>query len=222
MIQGHKKFVFITSFYFTLIILLYTQRSMLVAHKICNELTDQEVVARALREVDYFSCLYQRYGPGLLRYIRRINGSDVSSAEDILQDAFIKIWRNLRSYDPSMKLSSWMYRIVHNEAISTLRKQGSFGKNKTLDWAEAEPLLLRTLLSEVEPTEEEAISYQQLHLWVSQLSQKYREVILLRYFEELDYEAISDVLQIPEGTVATRLNRARRALSRKANTPIEK
>jgi RNA polymerase sigma-70 factor (ECF subfamily) len=188
---------------------------MLIASKICDELTDQEVVDRALREVDYFSCLYERYEPALLRYVRRITGAGQDGAEDILQDAFIKIWRNLRGYDPGMKLSSWLYRIVHNEAISALRRQTSFGKNRTVDWADAEPLLLHSLLSEVE-TEEKNIPAEQLHHWVSQLSQKYREVILLRYFEELDYEAISDVLQIPEGTVATRLNRARKALEKTA------
>jgi len=190
---------------------------MLIASKICDELTDQEVVARALREVDYFSCLYERYEPALLRYVRRITGAGQDGAEDILQDAFIKIWRNLRGYDPGMKLSSWLYRIVHNEAISALRRQTSFGKNRTVDWADAEPLLLHSLLSEVE-TEEKNIPAEQLHHWVSQLPQKYREVILLRYFEELDYEAISDVLQIPEGTVATRLNRARKALEKTARS----
>lgn len=188
---------------------------MLIASKKCNKLTDQEVVDRALREVDYFSCLYERYEPALLRYVRRITGAGQDSAEDILQDAFIKIWRNLRGYDPGMKLSSWLYRIVHNEAISALRKQTSFGKNRTVNWADAEPLLLHTLLNEVE-TEEGSIPAEQLHNWIRLLPQKYREVILLRYFEELDYEAISDVLQIPEGTVATRLNRARQALEKTA------
>lgn len=189
---------------------------MLITRKICDELTDQEAVARALQEVDYFSCLYQRYEPALLRYVQRITGVNHAGAEDILQDAFIKIWRNLRAYNPKMKLSSWMYRIVHNEAVSTLRKQSSYGKSKTVDWAVAEPLLLRTLLSEVEGVDEGPVSAAQLHLWINQLSRKYREVVLLRYFEELDYEAISDILEIPEGTVATRLNRARKALEKTA------
>ncbi|MEQ8703222.1 MAG: RNA polymerase sigma factor [Phaeodactylibacter sp.] len=189
---------------------------MLIASKICEELTDQEVVARALQEVDYFSCLYQRYEPSLRRYVQHMTGAGPTGAEDILQDAFIKIWRNLRAYNPKMKLSSWMYRIVHNEAISALRKQNAFGKNKTVDWADAEPMLLRTLLSEVEAADEDRISTQQLRQWVQELPLKYREIVLLRYFEELDYEAISDVLQIPEGTVATRLNRARKALEKAA------
>ena len=99
---------------------------------ICDGLTDNEVVSRSLKDLDYFSCLYDRYGPRLLLYIKKISSANQEEAEDILQDAFIKIWRNLNEYDHSLKLSSWLYRIVHNETISYCRKKRSFGKDNTL------------------------------------------------------------------------------------------
>src|SRR5210317_1797491 len=89
---------------------------------ICEGLSDTEIVERALIQLDFFYCLVIRFELPLLRYIRRISSFNEADAEDILQDAFIKIWRNLNAYRPDIKLSSWLYRIVHNETISHWRK----------------------------------------------------------------------------------------------------
>ena len=66
---------------------------MLIAKHICDQLDDQEVIRKALEEVDYFSCLYERYEQRLLRYIHRLAAVSDTEAQDILQDAFIKIWK---------------------------------------------------------------------------------------------------------------------------------
>ena len=95
---------------------------MIVAEEICKQLSDREIVEKSLADIDYFSCLYDRYESRLFRYIKRIALVNDEQAHDILQEAFIKIWRNLNEFDQSLKLSSWIYRIVHNETVSCWRK----------------------------------------------------------------------------------------------------
>ncbi len=186
---------------------------MLVPEKTCNELNDQEIIRRSLETVDYFSCLYERYEARLLSYIKRITHCDHAEAEDILQEAFIKIWRNLHAYNPELKLSSWIYRIVHNQAISTLRKNSSFGKDHKIEWDETLPAgLADKTPSFAEPEEE--IDIHMIADTLNLLPLPYREVLVLRFMEDLSYEEISDVLKIPEGTVATRINRAKKAFAK--------
>lgn len=189
---------------------------MLIAKAICDELSDQEIIRKALEEVDYFSCLYERYEERLLRYIRRLGAGSEEEAEDILQEAFIKIWKNLRAYDPRLPLSSWIYRIVHNQAISHWRKSRSFGKKNRVGWREAR----LEDLPDSDPLfswDEAASIPTMIQQVLTQLPLPYREVLVLRFFERLSYEEISDVLKIPEGTVATRLNRAKRAFAKHAD-----
>jgi RNA polymerase sigma-70 factor (ECF subfamily) len=180
---------------------------MSVTLKSCQDWSDNEIVAKSLQDLNYFSCLYQRYEDELLRYIHRVSGADPDEAQDILQESFIKIWRNLNEFDPGMKLSSWIYRIVHNETVSHIRKKRSYGKDRTID---AE--LCRNILSDESETHsysEEDIS-RALAL-LDNLQEKYKEVLILKFLESKSYEEISDILKIPLGTVAIRINRAKKA-----------
>lgn len=170
----------------------------------CKDLTDIEIVEKSLEDLDYFSCLYLRYEQELLIYIRRFTSSDIDEARDILQESFIKVWRNLNEFDKDMKFSSWIYRIVHNEVISFIRKNKSFGKNKKIDAQDYEDIIPDDLSAEVE---EQFIN---LYKLLEEVPLKYREVLILKFFEKKSYEEISDILKIPKGTVATRINRAKK------------
>ncbi len=180
---------------------------MLIKKEICNKLGDEEIIEKSLKDLDYFACLYERYELKLLRYIRKISNTDTQEAGDILQDAFIKIWKNLNNYDKSLKLSSWVYRIVHNETISFCRKKRSYGKNNNLD---LEDIQFKDLPDEqnIEKNSEERFFL--THKVLDKLALKYKEVLILKFMEKMSYEEISDVLKIPEGTVATRINRAKK------------
>ena len=103
---------------------------MLVASVVCKELSDAEILRKSLENLDYFSCIFERYEAQLLRYILRLANMPEEEAQDILQDAFIKIWKNLHAIDARMKISSWIFRVIHNETISWLRKKNAFGKGK--------------------------------------------------------------------------------------------
>lgn len=176
---------------------------MIITLESCKDLNDNEIVVRSLGNIDYFSCLFQRYEPEMLRYINRISGVDMQEAQDILQDSFIKIWRNLYDFDHGMKFSSWIYRIVHNETVSFIRKTKSYGKNRKTDMKEYEDSIPDDPVS---VTDEEIIYTQKI---MSEMPLKYREVLVLKFFENKSYEEISDILRIPEGTVAIRINRAK-------------
>ena len=183
---------------------------MLTPQHICDGLSDQEIVRKSLEAVDFFSCLYERYEERLLRYIKRVAFAGADEAADILQDAFIKIWKNLNAYDQSLPWSSWMYRIVHNEAISSLRRKKTVGRGQQVPWDER---LFSGIPDDVLPEDaaEPELPDKNIHRVLALLPESYREVLVLRFWENMPYDAISDILKIPEGTVATRINRAKKA-----------
>ena len=183
---------------------------MYPSYEKCGQLSDRELVQKSLEQVDYFSCLYERYESQLLRYVKRMGVVTEEEAQDVLQEAFLKIWKNLNAFDPNLKLSTWLYRIVHNQAISCLRRKKSFGKDQKEEfddkrYAEIPDSRLPGPTDDVEETD------QHIHDILDQLPQKYKEILVLKFLENMSYEEISDVLKIPEGTVATRINRAKKA-----------
>ena len=173
----------------------------------CNQLSDSDIVKMSIKNIDYFACLYKRYSDQLKRYIIRFSNSSDDEADDILQEAFIKVWINLNEFDNSLKLSSWLYRIIHNETVSYLRGKQSYGKSNTIVLDDQALFELQTALEwEVDP---EKISYMVSRV-MDKMPEKYRQFLILKFFEKLSYEEISDILKIPEGTVATRINRAKK------------
>ena len=180
---------------------------MIVKKEICDQLSDNEIVKRSLTDIDYFLCLYERYELRLLRYIRRISMVSDEQAKDILQEAFIKIWQNLNAFNQSMKLSSWIYRIVHNETISYWRRNKSYGKDRKV---KLDNVIIENQLDDFELNEDKDKKEFLTHEVLGLLPLIYKTVLILKYIEDKGYREISDVLKIPEGTVATRLNRAKK------------
>lgn len=179
---------------------------MIVPKEICARLSDAEILKRSLSDVDYFACIYERYHGKLLHYTMRIAFTGEEEAEDILQDAFIKIWKNLNEYNNSLKLSSWLYRIVHNEAVSFLRNKHSYGKSNT---SPLDDKVLDELYGSMELETDREEKHTLTNEVLRQIPEKYRQYLILKFYEKMSYEEISDILKVPEGTVATRINRAK-------------
>ena len=177
--------------------------------EICKGLSDREIVRLSLGDIAYFACLVLKYELRLLGYVKKISQSDQEEAEDILQEAFIKIWKNLNGYDPRLTLESWLFRIVHNETISFWRKRKSYGKDRTVT-IDDERLLEIFAEDQTSETNIDLI-YKLIENVLPMLKQEYREVLVLKFLEDKSYEEISDILKIPEGTVATRINRAKKS-----------
>lgn len=179
---------------------------MIVTEEICNRLSDKEIVKKSLADIDYFACLYDRYESRLLRYVKRIALVNEEQAHDILQESFIKIWRNLNDFDQSLKLSSWIYRIVHNETVSYWRKQKSFGKDQEV---KLDTNHFENIPVDFEPNEDKEQKDILTHEVLELLPLKYKTVLVLKFMEDMSYHEISDILKIPEGTVASWINRAK-------------
>jgi RNA polymerase sigma-70 factor (ECF subfamily) len=153
--------------------------------------------------------LVLKYELRLLGYVKKISQSDQEEAEDILQEAFIKIWKNLNGYDPRLTLESWLFRIVHNETISFWRKKTSYGKDRTVTIDDDR--LLEMFAEDQTSETNRDLTYKLIENVLPMLKQEYREVLVLKFLEDKSYEEISDILKIPEGTVATRINRAKKS-----------
>lgn len=171
--------------------------------------TDQELVAKTLEDPEQFGDLIQRYEDRLRRYVLRISNVSYDDAQDTLQEVFLKVYKNLNSFDQSLSFSSWIYRITHNQVISQYRKKKARPKEISSDFTEE---MLERLVSDLSPHKDIEATELAEHIReaLSELDIKYREALVLRFFEELSYDEMSDVLRKPVGTVGTLLNRAKK------------
>ena len=141
-------------------------------------------------------------------------------AEDIAQEAFIRAYINLHSYDQNRKFSTWLYRIGTNLCIDRIRKK-KHDFYLDADVAGTEGLDMYSQIASNEKLPEEAVEQMELQdriqYEISRLSDKYRSVIVLKYIEELSLQEISEILDMPLGTVKTRIHRGREALRKQLN-----
>ncbi len=174
----------------------------------CQNLDDKELVNLALHDSQYFYCLMKRYEHKLANYVHRFTYLSDDDISDIVQDSFISAYQHLNDCDCELKFSSWLYRIVHNQTINFLKKNKqnlkiNFNENddEFVDW-----------LTDKTDIEKDTIK---LHFndyvktILNKLKPDYKEVLMLKFFEDKDYIEISDILQKPMGTVATLLSRAK-------------
>jgi RNA polymerase sigma-70 factor (ECF subfamily) len=174
-----------------------------------SDKTDEELVAQTLKNKEFFAYLIDRYENKLYNYIRRITNIPPDEAEDVLQDVFIKVFRNLNDFDQDLKFSSWMYRIAHNQVISNFRKRKARAENYSIELSEG---LIQTLAGnlDIEKEADQKLLKENIAKGLEKLDEKYREVLVLRFLEEKSYEEISDILRKPKGTVATLINKAKK------------
>lgn len=176
--------------------------------------SDQELVRAALKERDAFAPLVARYDKKLQRYIARLGSLDAETVKDILQETFIKTYVHLNDYDPSFPFGAWIYRIARNETMSHFRKM----KNRPRSVESAEDAELFDKIADDLNIEREAdteINGAAIRSALDTLDLKYRDILVLRFFEEKSYDEISDILEMPPGTVAVYLNRAKAKLKEK-------
>lgn len=170
------------------------------------ELTDEELAEKAQKgNIDAFTSLVRRYEKKMLRYVTGVLGQ-MADAEDVVQEVFLKAYRNMRSFDVKRKFSSWLYRIAHNEAINAIKKR----RHDPLLFFDADTLFPHPLSAEkTDQAVEEKELRQTLEKSLNALPPKYREPMILHYMQELGYQEIADILHVPIGTVGVRLKRAK-------------
>lgn len=181
-----------------------------------SEQTDTELAANATKgDVQAFECIMRRHNRLLFRTARSILKSDTET-EDALQDAYLKAWRALASFRADAKLSTWLVRIVVNEALGRLRRRGAqiIPLDAALDLGELQMEAGMEQNPDDQP-EHLAMRAQMRHLIeakIDLLPDVFRTVFMLRAIEELSVQEVATTLDIPEATVRTRFFRARSIL----------
>lgn len=175
---------------------------------------EAELVIRAQNgDRNAFSELVRTHSQGVLNVIYRMSGS-MQVAEDAAQETFIQAWMKLSSYRPKSSLRNWLYRIAVNTAIDMLRKE------KRILPGAVEDMSLTDAQAGPEAT---FLSGEQTELVqgaISTLPDASRAVLILREYEGLSYKEIADSLDIPVGTVMSRLNYARKLLKEKLEVQL--
>lgn len=174
--------------------------------------TDAELVALSIRDPGEYGRLIERYEKRLGRYIHRIMGFNRECKEDVLQEVFLKIYLNLNDFDKSFSFSSWAYRIAHNEAVNYLKKNKKVKVIPLENDDENVKSLIEIIENDTDLNKElvRKENIETIRKVISMLSPDYKNVLILRYIEDLDYREIGDVLKIPIGTVGTMVHRAKK------------
>lgn len=146
---------------------------------------------------------------------------DRSTAEDLCQDTFAKVFRALHTFDTRLRFSAWILRVANNTAIDYLRRRRP--TLVPLDTVGEDELPLAERIADPRaPTPEQIVQRRDLaaalDAALDRLRPEYRRVLVLRYQEELDYAEIAAVTELPVGTVKTFLHRGRQALARELGT----
>ncbi|MBE4909693.1 RNA polymerase sigma factor SigW [Bacillus luteolus] len=136
-------------------------------------------------------------------------------AEDIAQEAFLRAYVNIHSYDTKRKFSTWLYRIATNLSIDRIRKKKpDYYLDAEVAGAEGLTMYSQVAADVSLPEDEvESLELQEtIQKEILKLPDKYRSVIVLKYIDELSLKEISEILDLPVGTVKTRIHRGREAL----------
>lgn len=168
------------------------------------KLTDEEIVEKVRsNDRDLYAVIIERYKGKLERYATNII-HDKDGASHIVQDSLVKAYINLNGFNTKKKFSSWIYRIVHNEAMNVIKKyQKEVPILDDFDFESDEDIT-----KDYEQKEE--ASY--VEKCLGSIPLIYSEPLSLYYLDEKSYEEISDILRIPMGTVAIRMSRAKKLM----------
>lgn len=178
-------------------------------HQIELQENDEKIASRVQAgDTEIFGVLVDRYEAKLLRYGRKFLARQ-EDIQDIVQDVFVSTYQNMQSFDTSQKFSPWIYRIAHNAFVNGLRRK----ERAPLISIDFDTLVSHAIYEDPAESEREQKDMRILiDKGLQNLSPKYREVLVLHYFEEMSYKDMADVLQVPKGTIGVRLKRAKEAL----------
>ena len=166
---------------------------------------EQEIIIKAQNgSAEAFGLLVNAYSKRIYRaaygFLRNMD-----DATDIVQEVFLRAFKNLASFDPKRPMYPWLYRIARNLCLNKIQHK-EYGNSGLPDWELRGPAKT--------PEEITMRNHDEEHLYhsIRRLSNPYREIIQLKHFQECSYQEIADILDIPIGTVMSRLYNARKKL----------
>jgi RNA polymerase sigma-70 factor (ECF subfamily) len=183
--------------------------------------SDEELLGRFQRgETEVFGPLVKRYERELFGYLRRYLGED-GLAEDVFQNTFLRLYEKIDKYEPGRPVRPWIYAIATHQAIDALRRAGrqptiSLDQNNHLEAVVDDPGALASLLAAKGPDPLEQMDLRErqqlVRRSIDKLPDHLKLVVLLSYYQGLKYKEIAEVLEVPVGTVKSRLHFALRRL----------
>ena len=176
--------------------------------------SDEKLILRFQEgDINAYNELVKRYKDRLLNFVLRYF-NNVEQAEDVVQDTLIKLYTHASYYKNVAKFSTWIFTIAKNNALTELRKN----KRKQTDslWTEDGKVIdINSKEESLESKVQNEIAIDQLNKFLDEIPENFRMAVVLRDFQELSYEEISKILEIPIGTIKSRINRGRIQLAEK-------
>lgn len=176
--------------------------------------TDERLVELALDgDEEAFCVLVRKYQRRLTAFLSQLVG-DVELARELSQEAFIRAWSALARFDPRYRFSTWLFRIAHNLGIDQLRRRRLQTVSLSRTDQNGEEVELVVPDADKDPLghlENTSLAAELRHV-IDELRPEYRELILLRHFGGLSYQAIAEFKGMPLGTVKNKLFRAHSVL----------
>lgn len=176
---------------------------------------DKELIERAMRgDERAYRDLLERYQRPVYNICLRMVRNE-QEAQDLAQDAFVKVFGMLDRYNPSYAFSNWLFKITSNLCIDSMRKRrvDTVPMDQPISSEKGE--YERQYESPSDDPEEVMVKGQKMRMLakaIDQLPEHYRIMIVLRHQEDLSYEEIAEALEVPLGTVKARIHRAREML----------
>ena len=176
--------------------------------------SDEKLILRFQEgDINAYNELVKRYKDRLLNFVLRYF-NNVEQAEDVVQDTLIKLYTHASYYKNVAKFSTWIFTIAKNNALTELRKN----KRKKTDslWTEDGQIIdINSKEESLDSKVQNEIAIDQLNKFLDEIPENFRMAVVLRDFQELSYEEISKILEIPIGTIKSRINRGRIRLAEK-------
>lgn len=174
-----------------------------------------EDLARLAQQGDQnaFAELVKRYEKQIFSLAYRLIG-DYDEAADLAQEAFLRIYQMLGRYDPEKKFFSWMYRVAQNTCLNALARRPS----NVVPVERAEEYFSDSTAADAVEPEKDYLNReirQHIDRAINELPDNYRDIIYLRYIEDLSYQQIAQALNLPVSTIETRLFRGKKLLQQK-------
>ena len=171
--------------------------------------TDEELISRFQNgdERAYVE-LVNRYKERLLNFVFQFLG-DIEQAEDVVQDTMLRLYEKKHYYKEIAKFSTWLYTIARNLANTELRKKKRRKTTYLSQLSKERQFEIPAIQDDVDqPLQNEYVN-DRIQSAINNLSEHFKVVIILRDIQELSYEEISNIVEVPLGTIKSRINRAR-------------
>jgi len=177
-----------------------------------NIISDEELMLDFQQNdnVDSFTILVKRYKNPLMNFVHKFVG-DYEVAADIVQDTMIRVFKRKDSFKPIGKFSTWIYTIAGNLAKTELQRKRKFGALSLDALSDDEDKPFQIEDNRYRPDVEviNKLTYEMIMEAIQKIPPIFREILILRDIQELSYEEISEITNIPNGTIKSRLNRGR-------------